>query len=117
MAGKQQSARDVSSDAGRAAELMAQAAIERRRAVALEAQVAEIKARLEGIIESPGWRLVARYRNWLRITRIRHPRLSRWSDRLAVRLLRGLAPAGRNSSRPLADARGSATGLLPAAST
>src|ERR1039457_1971165 len=74
----------------RIAALEAENASARRRAAQLATSASDSRSRLQVIVESPGWRLIARYHEWLRANRMRHGLVSRLFEPVAARLLRRL---------------------------
>jgi cellulose synthase/poly-beta-1,6-N-acetylglucosamine synthase-like glycosyltransferase/glycosyltransferase involved in cell wall biosynthesis len=87
----------------RIAALEAENAAARRRAAQLVSSASDVRNRLQAIAESPGWRLIVRYREWLRVTRLRHRKVSRLLEPLAARLLETIAkkrvPKGARQER------------------
>jgi glycosyltransferase involved in cell wall biosynthesis/SAM-dependent methyltransferase len=74
----------------RIAALEAENAGVRRRAAQLATSASDSKNRLQAIVESPGWKVITRYREWLRADRMRNGLVSRLFEPIAARLLRWL---------------------------
>jgi cellulose synthase/poly-beta-1,6-N-acetylglucosamine synthase-like glycosyltransferase/glycosyltransferase involved in cell wall biosynthesis len=60
----------------------------RRRAAELASSVSDVKNHLRTMVESPGWKFIMRYREWLRATRFRHRLLSSLFEPTVERWLR-----------------------------
>jgi len=109
--------------ADRITTLETEAASARRRAAELASSESELRGRLQAVVESPAWRVIGRYRNWLRTARMRHPWVNRWFEPMAARMLRKLtrkgireeAPQENLGLAPASDFAGAPLALEPAA--
>ncbi len=91
--------------ADRVAALEGEAVSLRERAAEFAVASAESQNQLRSIEESPGGKLIVRYRNWLRAARMHHPFIERYWEPAAARLLRTLgrgSAAGGSALTPVA---------------